>query len=78
MIKYEYRCNKCQVVFECLARMEDRKIPQKCPNCEFGQGQYIVSAPAIKAWLDSDRWVKNRESHMKKEQKNMENHGSYD
>jgi len=74
---FEYRCRGCQRIFEKFVRTEDRKIPQKCPNC-LGLGDYMVSAPAIKAWLDSDRWVKNRESHMKKEQRNMERHGSYD
>ena len=74
---YEYRCQECQTVFECLAQMKDRRADQKCPNCD-GVGKFMVSTPAIKAWLDSDRWVKNRESHIKKEQKNMDNHGSYD
>jgi len=75
---FEYRCRKCQAIFECLTATEDRRTLKKCPNCDFGLGDYMVSAPAIKAWLDSDRWVKNRESHMKKERRNMERHGSYD
>lgn len=74
---FEYRCKKCQRIFEALVAVEDRKTTQKCPDCE-GFGEYMVSAPAIKAWLDSDRWVKNRESHMKKERRNMDNHGTYD
>jgi len=73
---YEYQCKKCDVVFEALSSMEDRKTKQKCPNCS-GDGVFIVSAPFLKAYLDSDKWVKNRESHMKKESKNMSNHGTY-
>jgi len=74
---YEYRCQECKKVFDCITTIEDRKKEKPCPNCE-GMGRYIISAPAIKAHIDSDRWVKNRESHMKKERRNMERHGTYD
>ena len=74
---YEYQCGECNVVFEALSSMEDRKTTQRCPNCQTGDGIFIVSAPFLKAYLDSDKWVKNRESHMKKERKNMSNHGTY-
>ena len=74
---YEYRCDTCEVVFDAFSSIEDRELGNKCPICE-GLGNYVVSAPHIGAWLDSDRWVKNRESHMKKERKNMKNHGTYD
>ena len=74
---YEYQCKECDVVFDALSSMEDRKTTQICPNCE-GEGIFIVSAPFLKAYIDSDKWVKNRESHMKQERKNMDNHGTYD
>ena len=51
-------------------------LGRKCPDCS-GLGVYEVTAPYLKAYIDSDKWVKNRESHMKQEQKNMRNHGSY-
>ena len=73
---YEYKCKECDLIFQALHKMEDRTLGSKCPECE-GQGDYLVSAPHIGAWLDSDRWVKNRESHMKQERKNMDNHGTY-
>ena len=56
--------------------MQDRKEHGNCPNC-LGVGDYTISAPHLAAYLDSDKWVKNRESHMKQEQKNMKEHGTY-
>ena len=76
MATYEYQCKECDVVFEALSSIKDRETRHICPNCS-GEGEYIISAPFLKAYLDSDKWVKNRESHMKKERKNMDNHGSY-
>jgi hypothetical protein len=55
---------------------EYRTMGRQC-RCG-GWGDYIISRPYFKESIDSDRWIKNRESHMKKEQKNMENHGTYD
>lgn len=77
MPMYEYKCRECDVVFEAISSMKDRTLGSKCPDCE-GQGDYLVSAPFLKAYLDSDKWVKNRESHMKQERKNMSNHDTYD
>lgn len=76
MILYEYQCRECAAKFDAFSRSEDRETSKECPNCS-GEGIYRVSSPALKAWIDSDRWVKNRESHMKQERKNMENHGTY-
>jgi len=76
MITYEYQCKNCTTVFTELRSIEDRARNGECPNCS-GEGTYFVSAPTLIADIESDRWVKNRESHMKKEQKNMEEHGSY-
>lgn len=77
MILYEYQCRECAVVFDAFSRYKDRETTHKCPNCS-GEGIYKVSPPFLKAYLDSDKWVKNRESHMKKERKNMDSHGTYD
>ncbi len=74
---YEYHCKDCDVEFEEHCSMSERATDKVCPYCQ-GAGKYMVSTPAIGIWIDSDRWVKKRESHMKKEQKNMDNHGSYD
>ena len=76
MPTYEYQCDECDAVFEALSSISDRETTHICPNCS-GEGRYIVSAPFLKAYLDSDKWVKNRESHMRKERKNMDNHGTY-
>ena len=73
---YEYHCQDCDAEFTEICSMSDRKTDKICPNCG-GSGKYMVSAPAIKADLMSDRWLKNRESHMKLERKNMKNHGTY-
>ena len=55
-------------------------------ECECGaMGKRLMAAP--RAQLDgcsgdfptaSDAWEKRRESHMRLEKKNMENHGTYD
>lgn len=77
MPMYEYRCKECDVVFEAINKLEDRLLGSKCPDCS-GWGDYLISAPFLKAYIDSDRWNKNRESHMRKERKNMSNHGTYE
>ena len=76
MILYEYQCRECATVFDAFSTFEDRETTRNCPTCS-GSSYYKVSAPKLQAWLDSDRWVKNRESHMKQERKNMKNHGTY-
>jgi len=73
---YSYFCDECEREFEELVPMSHRTEDQVCPDCT-GAGHYMVSAPFLKAYLDSDKWVKNRESHIRKEKKNMENHGTY-
>jgi hypothetical protein len=74
---YEYKCRDCGVIFSCLMAEEYRTAGCKCPNCQ-GWGDYIISRPYFKQSIDSDAWVKKRQSHMKKEQKNMKEHGTYD
>ena len=74
---YRYECRDCEHQFSELIEEADRTIGCKCPDCG-GHGDYIIGSPYLKASLDSDKWVKNRQSHMKKEQKNLRNHGTYD
>lgn len=73
---YEYHCLNCLTIFTEMRNIEDRKTDGVCPNCS-GKGTYSVSTPFLKAYIDSDKWVKNRESHMKKEQKCLKEHGTY-
>lgn len=73
---FEFRCNDCGVVFDALVDDKDRHQGCKCPNCE-GWGDYKISAPRFDEGIMSDKWVKTRQSHMKKERKNMERHGTY-
>lgn len=74
---YEYTCRKCSVRFTDLVKESDRTKGRTCPACG-GFGEYVLSAPYFKADIDSDQWLKKRESHIKKEQKNLQNHGTYD
>ena len=76
MPTYRYQCKECKKVFDDLVSIEDRLLGGSCPNCE-GRGDYLISAPHIAAHIESDKWVKNRESHMKQERKNMRDHGTY-
>jgi hypothetical protein len=64
------------VTFDRLVRESDRKQHANC-DCG-GHADYVFSAPYFKEDIMSDRWVKNRESKMKVEKKNMDRHGTYD
>lgn len=47
---YEYRCDKCEHVFERMLKIDDRDNPKSepCPNCgETGGVQSCLSAPMI-------------------------------
>ena len=45
---YEYRCNKCQYVFEISLRMEEKdKICLKCPKCKSEDLGQILSTGGI-------------------------------
>ena len=71
---YEYRCRNCGQIFDKYSEYTHRIAVCACS----GFADRIFSVPHFKEDIMSDRWVKNRESHMKKEQKNMERHGTYD
>jgi putative FmdB family regulatory protein len=74
---YEYQCRKCRTRFSDLIEERDRTLGATCPACG-GYGEYRISAPYFKGDIESDQWLKKRESHMKKEKKNLDNHGTYD
>ena len=73
---YEYKCRKCGVIFTELVEEADRTVGCDCRACG-GYGDYMISSPYFKEDIMSERWVKNRESHMKQERKNLRNHGTY-
>lgn len=70
---YEHKCRNCGDVFERFIEYENRVAVCTCG----GFADRIFSVPYFKEDIMSDRWMKNRESHMKKERKNMERHGTY-
>ena len=72
---YEYKCRGCGEIFEALIDEEDRKMGRKHSCGDWGD--FIISRPHFKASIDSDAWLKKRESHMKKEKKNMDEFGEY-
>jgi putative FmdB family regulatory protein len=74
---YEYTCRKCSNRFTDLVEERDRTLGATCPTCG-GLGDYVLSTPYVKGDINSDQWLKKRQSHMKKEQKNLRNHGTYD
>lgn len=73
---YDYICEDCGTIFEKSMKYENRLTSAICPDCS-GPAYYTPSAPKLKAWLDSDRWVKNREQVMRREQKCLKEHGTY-
>ena len=74
---YEFKCRKCGQVFTDLVEEKHRLHGVIHEGC-LGRGDYLISSPYFKEGIESDKWLKNRESHIKKEQKNMANHGTYD
>jgi putative FmdB family regulatory protein len=82
-MKYSYRCQDCNEVTEEERRLSEMNDPFHC-KCGGEGKKIIVTAPTVH--LDpisgdhigaTDRWVKGRERQMKKEEKCMKNHGSY-
>lgn len=73
---YEYKCRMCGEIFGRLTEETERRMGIR-HNCG-GWGDYIISRPHFKEDIMSDRWVRLRESKMKVEKKNLDNHGTYD
>lgn len=78
---FDFQCPNGHV-FEGLVAPSLRIHP--CPKCG-KQGDRLIATPRVR--LDgisgdfptaSDAWEKRRESHMRKEQRNQERHGTYD
>jgi len=44
---YEYKCKDCELVFEEMRPMADRREPIDCPACS-GEGEYKISTPSFK------------------------------
>ena len=76
MRMYDFHCPHCDAQFDALVEEADRTAGCECPNCA-GWADYTISSPYFKEDIMSDKWVKNRQSHMKQEQKNLRNHGTY-
>ncbi len=80
---YEYKCIECSDVTEDIRSMQDRDKLGICKLCG-ADTKKIMSA--TRSTLDpisgdfpkaTNRWESNRNSHMRQEKKNMDNHGSY-
>lgn len=71
---YEHRCRNCGQIFDIYTEYQAKVAVCACG----GFADRIFSVPHFHEDIMSDKWVKNRESHMKKERKNMERHGTYD
>ena len=81
-----YKCKACNTEF--YRQFTVQEMP-KTVTCECGAtaGRHINKATLPRIELDpisgdhvgaTDKWIKKRESKMKQEKKNMENHGTYD
>lgn len=77
---FDFKCARGHL-HEAMVSREERI--DTCPVCGFAAHRQLA-APRIS--LDgisgdfptaADKWEKNRESHMEKERRNMERHGTY-
>ena len=82
---YDFKCNECDNVTEHIVRMSVESLP--CPDCGadtvrlIGCPNLSISnlAAGASATVDSiDKWDKMRKQKMAIEQKNQDNHGTYD
>lgn len=80
---WEYKCQECKEVFTREFLTSEMPHEVKC-NCGGIAARYISNPPRVA--LDpisgdhpgaTRKWEKMRESHMKKEKKNLDNHGDY-
>lgn len=76
MILYNYRCEDCGAQHKEMRMVEDRREPSECPNCG-GSCELVIGAPRFATDINSDKWVKNRQQVMKREQKCLKEHGTY-
>jgi putative FmdB family regulatory protein len=82
---FDYKCRACGFINELFVNgPKDLVHDVACQNCAQGPLERQIAAPRFA--LDgcsgdfptaADAWEKRRESHMRKERKNMEEHGSY-
>jgi hypothetical protein len=83
---FGWRCKECRC--EIGFSLEYTQLKDgHCPECEGEVEKAYIEKDAFRIELDpisgdfpgaTDKWVKMRESHMRKEKKNMKNHGTYD
>lgn len=56
---YEYKCSKCEKVFEVLAKRDDKE-PEHCLYCKEGKPQKLVSAGSFRMYGDGVYKPSNR------------------
>ena len=77
---YDFECVKGHR-HEALVDSETRTLP--CPKCKRPAQRLIPAPRCMLEGISGDfpgaamKWEKDRESHMKKERKNMERHGTH-
>ncbi len=47
MPTYEYKCNKCEHMFETMRSYQERETEIKCPKCGM-ESTRVYSAPAVR------------------------------
>ena len=82
---HDYKCRACGFTFELFTNgVVDLVHDIACGSCGCGPLERQIASPRFT--LDgcsgdfptaADAWEKRRESHMRKERKNMENHDTY-
>jgi len=80
---YDYRCQSCSEIVTLVRKVAEVNDEVIC-KCGGGCEIVILASPVVK--LDpisgdhpcaTRKWEKMREQQMKREKKNMENHGTY-
>ena len=75
LFEYKFRCGACEKVYTDPTNKCVFSAP--CPDCGESGERVKDSFPTLKADINSDKWVKNRESHMRQEQRNLKSFGDY-